>query len=306
MLAPVMNYDQLIALLRDKAATLSPQLRRAAMALEAHRDDVALLSMRELARQCELPPATFSRLARTLGFDDFAAVRAICVEHVRAQADGFAQRASTLAPGDANTPDEVEPAGDMRRLGQAIAAHLDAAFSADHAPSLERAAQALHGARRVVLLGARSCLALTHFLGYATHLFDDKVIVSYGAGHTMADPLRFVEAGDAVLAVTFDPYTREIIESMAYARARGATLIFLTDSALAPGADAADVVLLAPVAIPSFFHSLAAPLALLDALVLRWFRLAGPAALERLAQTDTQLRQARAYVRAPRRGALSD
>ncbi|APR97153.1 RpiR family transcriptional regulator [Pandoraea thiooxydans] len=306
MLAPVMNYDQLIALLRDKAATLSPQLRRAAMALEAHRDDVALLSMRELARQCELPPATFSRLARTLGFDDFAALRAICVEQVRAQADGFAQRASTLAPGDAATPDEVEPAGDMRRIGQAIATHLDAAFSADHAPSLERAAQVLHGARRVVLLGARSCLALTHFLGYATHLFDDKVIVSYGAGNTMADPLRFVEAGDAVLAVTFDPYTREIIESMAYARARGATLIFLTDSALAPGADAADVVLLAPVAIPSFFHSLAAPLALLDALVLRWFRLAGPAALERLAQTDTQLRQARAYVRAPRRGALSD
>lgn len=300
-----MNYDQLIELLRDKAATLSPQLCRAAMALETHRDDVALLSMRELAKQCELPPATFSRLARSLGFEDFAALRAICVDHVRAQTDGFAQRANALALG-ANAPDEAEPAGDMRRIGQAIAAHLDAALSADNAPSLERAARMLHQARRVVLLGARSCLALTHFLGYATHLFDDKVIVSYGAGDTMTDPLRFLEANDVVLAVTFDPYTREIIESMAYARARGATLIFLTDSALAPGADLADVVLVAPVAIPSFFHSLAAPLALLDALALRWFRLAGPAALECLASTDAQLRQARAYVRAPRRGALSD
>ncbi|MEH6246587.1 aminopeptidase N C-terminal domain-containing protein [Salmonella enterica subsp. enterica serovar Mbandaka] len=61
-----MTFDGLMQTLRDRAADLSPQLQRAAMLLETHQRDIALLSMRDLARRCDLPPATFSRLARAL------------------------------------------------------------------------------------------------------------------------------------------------------------------------------------------------------------------------------------------------
>ena len=64
-----MTFDGLMQTLRDRAGDLSPQLQRAAMLLETHQRDIALLSMRDLARRCDLPPATFSRLARALGFD---------------------------------------------------------------------------------------------------------------------------------------------------------------------------------------------------------------------------------------------
>ncbi len=84
-------------------------------------------------------------------------------------------------------------------------------------------------------------------------------------------------------------------------RARGARLVYVSDSALAPGAELAWQQLIAPVAVPSFFHSLAAPLALLDALLMAWFRRAGPAALARLADSDAQLKQQHAYVRNTRR-----
>ena len=67
-----MTFEGLMQTLRDRAADLSPQLQRAAMLLETHQHDIALLSMRDLARRCDLPPATFSRLARALGFEDFA------------------------------------------------------------------------------------------------------------------------------------------------------------------------------------------------------------------------------------------
>ena len=78
-----MTFDGLMQTLRDRAGDLSPQLQRAAQLLETHRNDIALLSMRDLARRCDLPPATFSRLARALGFEDFAALREVCVNHLQ-------------------------------------------------------------------------------------------------------------------------------------------------------------------------------------------------------------------------------
>ena len=290
-----MTFEGLMQTLRDRAADLTPQLQRAAMLLETHQHDIALLSMRDLARRCDLPPATFSRLARALGFEDFAALRDICVNHLRQQADGFAGRASTLQGTDA------AGASDAERIGTAIGAHVQSAFSPTNLVALEAAADALCAARRVYLLGARSCLALTHAFGYAAQLFDDKVTLCSGAGNTLADPLRFCGEGDVVIAVTFDPYTREVIEAMQYAHARGARLVYVTDSAIAPGAELAWQQLVAPVAIPSFFHSLAAPLALLDALLMTWFRRAGPTALAHLADSDAQLKQQQAYVRSARR-----
>ncbi|MDB0577852.1 MurR/RpiR family transcriptional regulator [Ralstonia solanacearum] len=289
-----MTFDELMQTLRDRAADLSPQLQRAALLLESNRSDIALLSMRDLARRCELPPATFSRLARALGFEDFAALREVCISHLRQQAEGFAGRATAL-------PSTGPDGSEAQRIGVAISAHVQSAFAPANLAALETVADGLCVARRVFLLGARSCLALTHAFGYAAQLFDDKVTVCAGHGNTLADPLRFCGGDDIVIAVTFDPYTREVIEAMQHAHARGARLVYVSDSALAPGAELAWQQLIAPVAVPSFFHSLAAPLALLDALPMAWFRRAGPAALARLADSDAQLKQQHAYVRNMRR-----
>jgi DNA-binding MurR/RpiR family transcriptional regulator len=171
MWPPPMTFDELMQTLRARAADLSPQLQRAAMLLESNQSDIALLSMRDLARRCELPPATFSRLARALGFDDFAALREVCVNHLRHQADGYAGRATALQQGGS----EASGTSDAERIGAAIGAHVQTAFSAANLEAIETAAAALRGARRVYLLGARSCLALTHAFGYAAQLFDDKV-----------------------------------------------------------------------------------------------------------------------------------
>ena len=50
---------------------LPAQQRLAAKPLLDHPDDVALLSMRELARRAGVPPATMTRLAQRLGFEGF-------------------------------------------------------------------------------------------------------------------------------------------------------------------------------------------------------------------------------------------
>ena len=89
-----MDYETLLARLKRVMPTLAPQLQRAAVTLEARPDDVALLSMRELAASADLSPSTFTRLARALGFNDYAAMREVVVRRIRTRGQGgFSQQA---------------------------------------------------------------------------------------------------------------------------------------------------------------------------------------------------------------------
>ena len=66
MLSDRSMQDQLSRKLGD----LSPQLKRAAQFMLDNPDEVATQSLRHLARQADLPPPTFSRLARAVGMRD--------------------------------------------------------------------------------------------------------------------------------------------------------------------------------------------------------------------------------------------
>lgn len=293
--API-DFDQLCILLAQKVPGLSPQLARAATLIEPNVEDFALLPLRELASRFGLPIATFSRLARALDFDSFAALRRVCANQLR-QPGGFSQRVGLLGTPGNGTPSDSE------RIGSSLLGHLQSMFTRCGDDELDAAARLLHSARRIHPFAARSGVALAHTFCYIAQLFDDRIVPIYGIGDTLNDGLRHVGPEDVVLAMTFDPYTRPVVEGLYCAHERGARIIYLTDSPLAPGHELADVLLVAPVEIPSFFHSFAAPMAMLDALLLRWYRLAGVEAFNRLATSDAQLKRARAFVRvAPPRG----
>ncbi len=175
--------------------------------------------------------------------------------------------------------------------------NLQQAFSERNIDAIAQAAELLRHAPRVHLLGARSCVSLTHFFCYVSQLFNDKVLPSVGLGDTLQDSMRFVRTGDVVLAATFDPYTSVVGSALRKAHASGAKIILITDSTLAPNSALATVQLTAPVATASFFHSLAAPLATLDALLLAWLQLEGKGALAQLGKTDRQLNDDGVYIR---------
>ena len=78
--------------------TLSGQLQRAARFVADHPAEVAMHSMRRVASQAGVAPATMLRLARRLGLEDYETLRGICRDVVRRGTDGspFAQRGRAL------------------------------------------------------------------------------------------------------------------------------------------------------------------------------------------------------------------
>ena len=279
--------------------TLAPQLQRAAVLLETRADDVALLSMRELSATVGLNPSTFTRLARSLGFDDYAGLRQVVVDRIRARGhDSFSRQARkyVAGPKDKGKGRDTLPAT-LHDLHRSIVDNVDQAYSDTSLQNVVTAAKVLAEGRRVYLIGARSCEALTMFFHYAARLFSEKVVLHTGLSDTRGDGFRFMKSGDVVLALTFEPYTKTTGEALQRASALGAQIILVTDSMLAPNADLAALHLVAPVNTASFFHSLSAPLALLDALLLAWLKKEGKKALVQLEHTDRLLQEDGVYLR---------
>jgi DNA-binding MurR/RpiR family transcriptional regulator len=292
-----MDYDTLLIKIKDAMPALAPQLQRAAAMFEARADDVALLSMRELSASAGLNPSTFTRLARSLGFDDYAALRQVVVDRIRARGhDNFARRARKYVTTSKRQNRDTLPCL-LHDLHQSIVSNIDQAYSDISLENIEAAAKLLADAHRVYLVGARSCVALTMFFHYAARLFSDKVVMHSGLSDACNDGFRFLKKDDVVLALTFEPYTATTGAALQKASRLDAQIILVTDSMLAPNASLATLHLVAPVNTASFFHSLSAPLALLDALLLAWLKKEGKRALTQLEHTDRQLHEDGVYLR---------
>ena len=77
-----------------------------------------------------------------------------------------------------------------------------------------------------------------------------------------------VEEGDVLLGISFPRYSSRTIEAMSFARAHKAKVIGLTDGAMSPLHDVADICLSVHTDMASFVDSMAAPMSVINALIV--------------------------------------
>ena len=99
-------------------------------------------------------------------------------------------------------------------------------------------------------------------------IFDNVSFVQTTSGSEMFEQILNIGEGDAMVAISFPRYSKRIIKAVDYAKAAGADVIAITDSAMSPIAAGADQTLLAKSDMASFVDSLAAPLSIINALVV--------------------------------------
>ncbi len=277
---------------------LSPQLKRAARYVLDSPDDVALSSMRSLAKRADVHPSALVRLAKELGFEGYVALREPFRETLRRRPERYAVRARNL---------QARGGGELDNLyGELLEAGGDniAGTFADCSPErLAKLAATMEGAVHIYVVGMRKCLPVAFYIHYACRMFHQGVTLLGGFAGTMADELRDLGPDDVLLAISFDPYTRETVRAARHAVAMGATLVAITDSPLSPLAEGAAEILVVANASPSFFRSLVAAMALAEALVAFLVARGGDQAIETLTQTESQLDGFGIYLQRPERRA---
>ncbi|WP_444633507.1 MurR/RpiR family transcriptional regulator [Cupriavidus oxalaticus] len=290
--APPQDLEALLALLRASFPTLSTQFQSGARYLLDHPQDVPVLSMRKIAASAGVQPATLVRLSQHLGFEGWQGLRELFVDALRGGSQPYARRARKV----------VRESSASRMLGEMLDAqhhNLDL-IAANNDKTLQQAAELLSHAQNVHVAGFRSCFPIAFTFHYVYRLFRSSVQLIRADAGTLEMELRGLAPKDAVVVASFAPYSQESIRVAAAARECGCKVIALTDSTVAPIALAADCTLLFSVESPSFFPSITAGVAMVEALVEQLLARKGKGAIRALEQAEGELHRAGAYVPAGR------
>jgi DNA-binding MurR/RpiR family transcriptional regulator len=279
----------------DQFTALTPRMQAAARFIVDHPNEVVIASMRSLAEKAGAQPATLVRLAQQLGYAGWPELKSAFARDLGLHSGTYGERAMALA----RRGSRHDLASELFAVQRA---NLDTTEAAG-APHLGEAVRLLRKARAVHIAGFRASHPIAFSLFYGWRLFRDSVFLVDGHGTGLETQLRPVGRQDAVVVISFAPYSREACTAAEHARAAGAKLVALTDSDASPLALGADVVLPFAVASPSFFPSVAAGVALAEALLELLVAQGGEGVAADIERVERQLFVSGAYLRPPgRRG----
>lgn len=265
--------------------TMSVQLQAGARYVLDRPRDVALLSMREQARQAGVQPATMTRLAKHLGMDGYDEVRELYASAVREGDLGFAGKAGVQVVSQKLRGDKALAAEMLKSIG----AQIDRLSAPDRLDSLVAAARALASARRIFCLGLRSSHSIAWHLHYVLSLVGERSTHIDGIAATGADALARATSRDVLLVASVLPYTRMTVELAEYAVEQGMRVVAVTDSEVAPLAQIAQHTVIVPTDSPSFFHAMSPAFAVAEILGAIIAGRGGDEALATLKHTDQHL-----------------
>jgi len=283
-------------LILERFATLSPTLQQAAKFALDHPNEVVIGSMRALAQRASAQPASFVRLAQALGLAGWPELKQAFAAELGLDPQGYGQRAQRLA-GRGH-----DAGGLLSEMFAVQRRNLDATET-HCAASLRGAAKVLKRASAVHVAGFRASFTIASSLFYGYRLFRHSVHLVDGLGGGLEMQLRSVQPRDAVVVISFAPYSREALIVTQAARAAGAQLVALTDSSAAPIALGADATIQFAVDSPSFFPSIAAGVAAVEALLEVLVADAGGDVAQRIERSEQQLFESGAYLQPPSRRA---
>jgi DNA-binding MurR/RpiR family transcriptional regulator len=232
--------------------TMSGQLQAGARYVLERPRDVALLSMREQARQAGVQPATMTRLAKHLGMDGYDRIRELYAAAVRGGDIGFAGKAGAQLASQKLRGDKALAAEMLHSIGKQI----ERLAAPDRLDRLVAAARALASARRIYCLGLRSSHSVAWHLHYVLSLVGERSTHIDGIAATGADVLARATSRDVLLVASVLPYTRLTVELAEYAVEQGMAVVAITDSEVAPLAQIAQHAVIVATDSPSFFHAM--------------------------------------------------
>lgn len=280
--------------------TMSGQLQAGARYVLERPRDVALLSMREQARQAGVQPATMTRLAKHLGMEGYDEVRELYAAAVRDGDLGFAGKAGVQVVSQKLKGDKALAADMLKSIGSQI----DRLATPQGLDRLVSAARALASARRIYCLGLRSSHSVAWHLHYVLTLVGERSIHLDGIAATGTDALARATGRDVLLVASVLPYTRLTVELAEYAMEQGVAVVAITDSEVAPLAQIAQHAVIVPTDSPSFFHAMSPAFAIAEVLGAIIAGRGGDDALATLKHTDEHLAALNTHLK-PRGGKKS-
>jgi DNA-binding MurR/RpiR family transcriptional regulator len=261
---PPRDMPALRAWIVARHGSLPKRLTQVAEFTLAHPEEIAFGRLAEIAALAAVQPSTLVRFAQALGYSGFTELQAVFRDHARQRWPDH--RARMLALADGAGP------GDPQALlhGFLAAGHasLDRLRDTLEPDSLARAVAILAAARGVAVLGSRRSFPLAGYAAYALRTLGIRCELIDQMGGMAGEQAALLGEGDALLAISFTPYTPLTVELTAGCAQRGIPVVAVTDTPFSPLARVATVWLEVAEADHAGFRSLAGGFAVLTTLAV--------------------------------------
>lgn len=132
---------------------------------------------------------------------------------------------------------------------------------------LRKAVNLLLNAKKIYIVARRSASILGSFLKYYLDLMFNNVYLIENIEQIPKQINEFSEE-EVIIGISFEKYTRSTVEIFTYLKSKGATTIAITDNMLSPLVPYSDVTLTAMSKGFTQIESFAAPLSLVNALII--------------------------------------
>ena len=232
------DFDGLKARLIQIKPDLPKRLQQvAAFALE-NPQEMALGTASSIAARAQVQASTLVRFAQAIGFGGFSELQALFRSHLRNRWPDYSERMKAL---HASARDSGDPTRLLGGFADSAAASLARLRETVARADLDRATELLGAAQTIYLLGQRRAFSVAHYLAYALAQLGVRAALVDNVGSLGAEQMANATEKDALIAISFAPYTPFTIDQTLKARERATPIVVFTDSPLSPLASMADV-----------------------------------------------------------------
>jgi len=281
--------------LAEAGRRINPRRRRLIQATLENPDETFFLSSRALARRYRVDPATIVRTIQALGYRKYA-------DFLKDLRDHFVQRVTPYSIAESTIRERRSVADLVRHSLERDLHNVNTLRSGIDPTRVVDLARRIHRARSVLVVGVDLAASLSWFLSYGLAAIGFDAESPVGSAGNLEHRVRSLTPRDLLVAISFGRCLRVTVEAAMQARRRGVPTFGITDSDTTPIARVCESYLLAPISGSTFTGSYAAPMAVVNAVLVACAQVRPRRALSVLRQSEKDyLSSSRWYEKAPLR-----
>ena len=259
---PPRDLESLKAMLIEMRDELPPRLLQVAAFALANPDEMAFGTAAGIAAQVAVQPSTIIRFAKRIGYSGFSDLQRVFRSVVRSSWPDYRERLARVQMAQAGGG----PLHLLSGFAESAIASLERLMTHVSQLDIDRAAEILARAEVVYLLGMRRAFPIAFYLAYALGKLGVRFVLADHVAGLGPEQLAEASGRDALVAVSFTPYTPMTVELTERLASRHVRVIALTDGPFSPLSPKATLRIDIPEVDYAGFRSLSAALCVAMAL----------------------------------------
>ena len=224
-------------------------------------DKAVFLTAAKLGEIIGVSESTVVRFASFIGYKGYPEFQQALEEMVRSKLNS-SDRIEITNGG-------IEQNGVLRTVLSADALKIKNTMETIDEAALQNAVEAILNARRIYVVGIRTCAPLAAFLSfYLNMIFDNVVNLQTSSTSELFEQMIHIGDEDCIIGISFPRYSMRTLKALEFANNRLANVITITDSIHSPMNLYSSCNLIAESDMHAVVDSLVAPLSVINALIV--------------------------------------